>query len=118
MTTKEFYEKIGEDYEAVLTRLGTDKMVHHFALKFLQDPSFNNLKEAVSADDGFTAFRAVHTLKGVTQNLGFAKLGEAASKLTEYLRADKQLAGSEVLYAAVQEQYNKVVDALKELALN
>ena len=44
--------------------------VRRFALKFLQDDSFPNLKKALEAQDAPTAFRAAHTLKGVCQNLG------------------------------------------------
>ncbi len=45
MTVKECYEQMGSDYEGVLGRMGSEAMIKRFALKFLQDPSFNNLKE-------------------------------------------------------------------------
>ena len=45
MTVKECYEQMGSDYESVLGRMGSEAMIKRFALKFLQDPSFNNLKE-------------------------------------------------------------------------
>ena len=43
MTVKECYEQMGSDYEGVLGRMGSEAMIKRFALKFLQDPSFNNL---------------------------------------------------------------------------
>jgi len=52
MTTKEFYDSIGEDYGEVLSRLGADGTVRYFALKFLRDPSFDDLKQAVDGGDG------------------------------------------------------------------
>ena len=45
MTVKECYEQMGSDYEGVLGRMGSEAMIKRFALKFLQDPSFNNLEE-------------------------------------------------------------------------
>ena len=45
MTVKECYEQMGSDYESVLGRMGSEAMIKRFAFKFLQDPSFNNLKE-------------------------------------------------------------------------
>ena len=117
MTTKEFYDSIGEDYGEVLSRLGADGTVRYFALKFLRDPSFNDLKQAVDGGDGNAAFRAVHTLKGVCLNLGFFKLGSAAGNLTEYLRGGKQLDdGSRKMYDAVVKEYGVLTEALKKFA--
>ena len=39
------------------------------------------------AGDTTTAFRAVHTLKGVVLNLGLGSLARASSQMTEALRA-------------------------------
>ena len=61
MTVKECYEQMGSDYEGVLGRMGSEAMIKRFALKFLQDPSFNNLKENLEKNDGEEAFRAAHT---------------------------------------------------------
>jgi len=52
MTVKECYEQMGSDYEGVLGRMGSEAMIKRFALKFLQDPSFNNLKENLEKNDG------------------------------------------------------------------
>lgn len=116
MTTKEFYDSIGEDYGEVLSRLGADGTVRYFALKFLRDPSFDDLKQAVDGGDGNAAFRAVHTLKGVCLNLGFFKLGSAAGNLTEYLRGGRQLGGGRALYDAVEKEYGVLTEALKKFA--
>ena len=86
MTVKECYEQMGSDYEGVLGRMGSEAMIKRFALKFLQDPSFNNLKENLEKNDGEEAFRAAHTLKGVCLNLGFDELYEASAEITEKLR--------------------------------
>lgn len=43
MTVKECYEKVGSDYDGVLKRLGSEALVKRFAVKFLNDPSFQDL---------------------------------------------------------------------------
>lgn len=87
MTLEQMYAAIGGDYKGVMERLPSADFVRRFALKFLQDDSFPNLKKALEAQDAPTAFRAAHTLKGVCQNLGFDALYAPASALTEALRA-------------------------------
>ena len=86
MTVRESYEKIGSNFEEVLRRLGSEALVKRFALKFLNDTSFQDLKDALVKKDGETAFRAAHTLKGVCLNLGFDRLYEVSAELTEKLR--------------------------------
>ena len=86
MTLEQMYAAIGGDYKAVMERLPSADFVRRFALKFLQDDSFRNLKKALEEKDAPTAFRAAHTLKGVCQNLGFDALYVPSSALTEALR--------------------------------
>ena len=114
MTVKECYEQMGSDYEGVLGRMGSEAMIKRFALKFLQDPSFNNLKENLEKNDGEEAFRAAYTLKGVCLNLGFDELYEASAEITEKLRR-KETAGSEDMFQKVEEKYQKTVNAIKGL---
>ena len=70
MTTKECYEEIGSNYESVLVRFGSEALVKRFALKFLKDPSYAELSEALEARDAERAFRAAHTLMVVSPALG------------------------------------------------
>ena len=58
MTLEQMYAAIGGDYKAVMERLPSADFVRRFALKFLQDDSFPNLKKALEAQDAPTAFRA------------------------------------------------------------
>lgn len=46
MSLKECYDKMGADYEDVLSRLRSEVLVRKFALKFLDDDSYANLKAA------------------------------------------------------------------------
>lgn len=55
MTIRECYGELGLDFDAVLSRLVNEKLVQKFALKFLDDPSFQNLTELLRAGsmDGY-----------------------------------------------------------------
>lgn len=108
MTIKECYEQMGADYEDVLGRLRNEALIRKFAKKFLEDGSFQMLK------DGEMAFRAAHTLKGVCQNLGFDNLYEPSFDITEKLRG-RDTEGCEELFAKVEEQYNKTAEAIRML---
>lgn len=48
MTIKECYEKVGSDYDGVLKRLGSEALVKRFAVKFLNDPSFQELTDGLA----------------------------------------------------------------------
>ena len=47
MTMQECYEAIGGKYEAVLGRLHSEALIRRFALKFLEDQSYLQLKQAL-----------------------------------------------------------------------
>ena len=114
MTVKECYELADADYNDVMNRLGSEALVKRFAVKFLQDRSYQELTEAMEAQDAERAFRAVHTLKGVCANLGFKRLQEVSSELTEKLRG-RELEGGEPLYEAVKRQYGRGSGAITQL---
>ena len=114
MTLEQVYGAIGGDYKGVMERLPSADFVRRFALKFLQDDSFPNLKKALEEKDAPTAFRAAHTLKGVCQNLGFGNLYAPACDLTETLRAGK-LEGTAEQFAKVEEEYQRTVQAIQAM---
>ena len=115
MTIRECYDELGLDFDAVLSRLVNEKLVQKFALKFLDDPSFQNLRDALDSKDVETAFRAAHTLKGVCLNLGFDNLYPSSKDLTELLRA-VSMDGYEDLFAEVEKEYNRICEALRKVA--
>ncbi len=112
MTVRECYEKMGADFDNVLGRLGSEQMVQRFALKFLDDTSYQKLEETLQAKDVEQAFRAAHTLKGVCLNLGFDNLFAVSSELTEKLRAG-ELDGTDEMFQKVKEQYEITVAAIR-----
>lgn len=116
MTLRECYEAMHGDYEGVTGRLVSESLVRKFAVKFLNDPSFGELRSAIENGDGETAFRASHTLKGVCLNLGFSALYEASSALTEKLRGNNVLdEESKTLFEHVREEYDRTISAIKGL---
>ena len=115
MTIRECYEKTGSDYENILKRFGSEAMIQRFALKFLKDGSFSDLKDALEAKDGERAFRAAHTLKGICLNLGLDRLYKVSACLTEKLRG-REFNGYEEAYEEVQQEYQNTVDAIRTMA--
>ena len=91
-----------------------DCFIKKFVLKFLDDTSYANLKEALATGNVEEAFRAAHTLKGVCLNLGFDNLYKASSAITEILRAG-ELAGAKEVFEEVEKQYNITVNAIKAM---
>ena len=112
MTVRECYEQMGADFDNVLDRLVNEQMVQRFALKFLNDTSYQTLEETLKEKNVEQAFRAAHTLKGVCLNLGFDNLFTVSSELTERLRAG-ELDGTEELFEKVKEQYEITVKAIR-----
>jgi len=116
MTLKECYDEMQGDYTDVTQRLCSESLVERFALKFLNDPTFESLKEAMTKQDAETVFRAAHTLKGICLNLGFTALYEASAALTERLRDDRTLDDScDVLYKNICNEYERTILAIKKL---
>lgn len=88
MRIEECYQEMDGSYADVIARLPSPQLIHRFVLKFLEDSSYAALCSAMESGSQETAFRAAHTLKGVCANLGFARLQESASALTEILRPE------------------------------
>lgn len=86
MSLKECYNAFGGNYDNVLSRLGSEKIVEKFMLRFPDDDNFITLAEALDYNNTEVAFRAAHTLKGITQNLSFDTLFYSVNSVTEALR--------------------------------
>lgn len=51
MNLEECYEAMDSDYDDVMRRLGSETLVRKFVLKFLDDTSFQGLKEGLEKQD-------------------------------------------------------------------
>ena len=114
MTLQECYAMLHGNYEDVKSRLSMDRLIEKFMLKFPDDTSMDLLNRSVASGDIQESFRAAHTLKGVCSNLGFTKLYEVSSELTEILRG-RELKAYEEAFAEVEKWYQITVDAIKGL---
>lgn len=113
MTLKECYAAMGSDYDEVLGRLRSERIVQKFALKFADDGSYALLQKSLAEKNYEEAFRAAHTIKGVCQNLAFTKLGASSSALAEALRGGKWSDGAAALVEQTAKDYEETVSALR-----
>lgn len=114
MNLKECYQALGGDYEGVMARLRSERMITKFAVKFLDDKSMENLVAGIAQKNGEEAFRAAHTIKGICQNLSFDRLYVSSHALAECLRGgwdDAAVAMTE----QVKADYQVTVDAIRAL---
>lgn len=113
MTLEECYRKMEGNYEDVMGRLKSERLVQKFVLKFLDDGSFSLLMRSLEEKNGEEAFRAAHTIKGMCQNLSFEKLEKSDSELTELLRGGNSEVPKELL-DRVRADYEATISAICE----
>lgn len=116
MTIKEFYDAIGADYEEIMGRLRKEERIRKFLLKFLDDKSYEMLGEALEQGNMEEAFRAAHTLKGVSQNLSLTPLYESSSRLSDRLKVNQEY-GADItpMLEELSRQYDIVVGYIRQL---
>lgn len=119
MQLEECYATFGGSYEDVKSRLMKDDLIKRLIIKFLADTSYDNLEKAMNEKNYGDAFRAVHTLKGVSQNLSFDVLSHSTEGLTESLRKWETVPVDEAVcqqqWKQVMEAYQTVTDAIRSL---
>ena len=93
MTLPDFYAGFHSSLDAVLQRIPSEAMIWRFLKMYPQDESFPQLLQAAEKRDWNTAFRAAHTLKGLSATLGLERLSIAAAALTEQTRGGFTIAG-------------------------
>lgn len=116
MTVEKCYEVMKGDYRDVLSRLVTDERVKKFLLRVPQDPSFNQLCEAMDKKNLEEAFRAAHTLKGICKNLSITALAYSSSNLTEALRGRESYGEDlDALLRKVKKDYSLTISCIQML---
>lgn len=113
MSLQDCYAALEGNFDEVKGRLRSERMIQKFALKFLNDGSYNGLCEALEQGNAEEAFRAAHTIKGVCQNLSFTKLGQSSDELTESLRGGISPEARE-LFERVKNDYQQTVSAIRQ----
>lgn len=80
-------KKAGIDADSVIFRLGGDlELYMTICLKFIKDPTVSFILKSVSENNLSEAGLHIHTLKGVSANLGFIRLQELCVTLLEELK--------------------------------
>ena len=117
MQLNECYKAFGGDYESVRKRIPGDKIIIKFLIKFLSEPSYEKLCRTLEEEDYKEAFRAVHSIKGISANLVFPALLDSSGMLTEYLREqDKHPVDKNKCmeyFDVITKDYKVVIDAVK-----
>ena len=115
MTIQECYQKLGGDYAQVEKRLPGINLIRRFIAKFLDDGSYPELCRAMEQGQTEESFRAAHTLKGVSANLGFDRLTASSGELTELLRGRTDGIPTEAvpLLDMVRQDYELTADAIR-----
>lgn len=115
MTIQECYQKLGGDYTQVEKRLPGIHLIRRFIAKFLDDGSYPELCRAMEQGQTEESFRAAHTLKGVSANLGFDRLTASSGELTELLRGRTDGIPTEAvpLLDMVRQDYELTADAIR-----
>lgn len=116
MTVKECYELMEADYSEVIHRLGTPERIAKFLVRFPEDQSYAELREAYASGDAETAFRAAHTLKGVCMNLSLTRLFRSADALTEALRGKELTEDISRLLKQLQDDYEHTLECINKFA--
>lgn len=118
MNVQELYAAIGGDYDAAKKRLMNDKIISKFVVKYRNDPSYQELKDAVAAQNEEEIFRASHTLKGVAANLALTRIFQLANEITEAYRpgneAQKAALPLEERMAQLTAVYHNTIEKINE----
>ena len=112
MTLQECYAAMDGNYEDVIGRLRSERLVQKFVLKFLTDGSYDLLCRSMEEQNYEEAFRAAHTIKGVCQNLSMDRLQSSSSRLCEALR-NGYTPEADALAEEVAEDYRLTVAAIQ-----
>lgn len=113
MNLQECYTALGGNYAEVCSRLHSERLVQKFVLKFLDDKSYELLHTSMAEKNYEEAFRAAHTIKGVCQNLGFNRLLESSSRLSDALR-NGWTPEADTYIGQVEEDYRITMEAIRE----
>lgn len=113
MDLKSCYVKFGGDFDEVLGRLRREQLVQKFVYKFLDDKSFQLFETSMEQKNYEEALRAVHTLKGIAQNLFFTQLFESSQIITKALKENDVDTAIDMM-PQLSKDYHVIIDVVEE----
>ncbi|MDD2978917.1 MAG: Hpt domain-containing protein [Hespellia sp.] len=104
----------GINYDAGVKRFsGKAQLYEKFLEKFVDDPNFDSLEEALKEGNTDLAFRSSHTLKGIVGNLSMDTFYADLCELVEMLRAQKS-EGVDQQFAKLKTEYEELLTVLEQ----
>ncbi len=115
MNFDEAIKAIGINKEETLNRFsGNNELLEKFIKKFPEDKTIDFIKKAASEKNYNDLEESVHTMKGLSGNLGFSKLYEYSSALVNAIRA-KDFSTADILTPKVIETCCKISEIIKTM---
>ncbi|MDE5565931.1 MAG: Hpt domain-containing protein [Anaeroplasmataceae bacterium] len=109
---KQMLEAAGLDVTATLGRLGNQEAFYQKFLKmFLADTNYEQLVLACDAKDNEQMFKAAHTLKGLSANLGLKDFNMLCCQMVDLYRENKFEEARDVL-PSLTEKYQLAREAI------
>lgn len=106
-------KRIGIEVDNVIERLGGNELLYlSICQKFINDPNFRLLKEAIGDDDRKTAANYAHTLRGVACNLGFRRLSLLCKTFMEEIYEAENNIPSQI-YQELSDEYDRIITILQ-----
>ena len=114
MEFENFLERVGVDAEETLKRFaGRSDILEKFLLKFPEDPVYGAFLDSVAEKAQEEMERNLHTLKGVTGNLGLKELHRLSSEELQRVRAQHSMPSAKEM-REIRYEYDRVVMEIKE----
>lgn len=105
----------GIDYADGVARFsGNAKSYEKFLKKFITDPEFPKLCEAMEQKNFEAAFYSAHTLKGMCGNLSIQVLYNKMKLFVEMLRNQADLEKAQAYFPELRAEYDTVIGILKQ----
>lgn len=112
---KNALQDIGIDVESALERfMGNEAMLEKYLKRFTENPTYNELLDAVANGNCKVAFEATHSLKGNTGTLSIMPLYELFSKQTEFFRNNDFAQGNNMMNE-IDIEYKKIIATIKKV---
>lgn len=105
-------KEIGINVDNVVSRLGGNEIFYlSVCRRFQDDRNYQLFQNALVKDDFESARIYIHTLKGVSANLGFAQMELICKSILEDLK-NNDIVSLQQHKAELSEDYNKIVSIL------